>query len=102
MLYPFDRLSPSKWTGRTAICKLLCEAWENFVGERVLESAPIRTFAFEGWQAARDRGVDPFLKQAPLDAATAELSRALSNRRSVAVRTLPSNAFWEGFGAAWN
>ncbi len=93
MLYPFHQFSLSNWTGGTAICKLLSEAWENFVGDRVPESVSIRTFAFEGWHAARDRGVDPFLEQAPLDAATAELSRVLSNRRSVVARTLPSNAF---------
>jgi transcriptional regulator of acetoin/glycerol metabolism len=61
-----------------AICKILREGWERFIADGVVPaSVPIRAFALERWLAARQRGIDPFLEQAPLSRARDELSRVL-------------------------
>src|SRR5947199_8460768 len=61
-----------------AICKILREGWERFIADGVVPaSVPIRAFALERWLAARQRGIDPLLEQAPLDLARDELSRVL-------------------------
>lgn len=74
--FPTFRLPPA--VEAPAVCKLLREGWERFVADGVVPaSVPVRAFALDGWRAARQRGIDPWLERAPLDCPTDELSRVL-------------------------
>jgi transcriptional regulator of acetoin/glycerol metabolism len=64
--------------GAPAICKILRQGWERFIADGIVPaSVPIRAFALDRWQAARQRGIDPLLERVPLDGASDEFSRVL-------------------------
>jgi len=67
--------------GRYALSwwKQLRDSWERFVTECHLpQESAIRPFIFERWKAARQRGIDPLLRAAPLRSTDDEIERALA------------------------
>ncbi|MBI2962939.1 MAG: sigma-54-dependent Fis family transcriptional regulator [Deltaproteobacteria bacterium] len=69
---------PSAGVGASALSKQLREGWERFVADGIVPaSAAVSPLVLERWRAARQRGVDPLLEEAPLDGAADELRRTL-------------------------